>query len=109
MRTTTINVAADFSRYPGGRYRQHGHHAGEAFREDHLAPSLDQNERVIVDLDGVVGYPPSFLEEAFGGLVRVHKIASADLLERLVLKGSRAGVRETIRRFIADAGNGEDT
>lgn len=109
MKTTIINVASDFSRYPGGRCRQHSRYSGEAFRDDHLVPSLNKNERVIVDLEGVVGYPPSFLEEAFGGLVRVHKIASADLLERLVFKGSRAGVRETIRRFIAEAGNGEGT
>ena len=29
-------------------------------------------EKIIIDLDGTYGYPPSFLEEAFGGLVRAY-------------------------------------
>ncbi|MDO6458964.1 STAS-like domain-containing protein [Celeribacter halophilus] len=66
-----ISIATDFSRFPGGRYRKLGKHSGEEFREDVLSPALKKNEEVFVILDGTVGYGSSFLEEAFGGLVRI--------------------------------------
>lgn len=72
---TTIRVAKDFSATPGGRYRRHGPYSGEEFREVILLPRVRaaqaQNQRVVVDFDGVAGIPSSFLEEAFGGLIRV--------------------------------------
>lgn len=71
---TTVNVAADFSPYLGGRYRADGPWSGEQFRDDVLLPKLEaamqSNEILVVDLDGVAGVPSSFLEEAFGGLLR---------------------------------------
>jgi hypothetical protein len=65
-----ISIANDFTRFPGGRYREHGKGSGELFREDFLLPVLRAGETAVVDLDGTSGYPSSFLEEAFGGLVR---------------------------------------
>jgi STAS-like domain of unknown function (DUF4325) len=41
-----------------------------AFRDDFLVPALGTYDQVRVVLDGTAGYPSSFLEEAFGGLVR---------------------------------------
>lgn len=67
----TINVARDFSKFPAGRYKATGKGSGEEFREKFLIPSLVENEHTIIELDGAAGYPPSFLEEAFGGLVRL--------------------------------------
>ena len=67
---TRIEIATNFSRYPGGRYRALGKFSGEQFRDDVLIPSLQENAEVLVVLDGTVGYGSSFLEEAFGGLVR---------------------------------------
>lgn len=79
-----IRIASDYSRYPGGRYRALGKFSGEQFREDHLIPALETNENLFVVLDGTVGYGSSFLEEAFGGLVRSgYKLS--DLKEKLVL------------------------
>lgn len=70
----TIAIATDFTRYPGPRYRKDGSFSGEQFREEVLVPALHKAEQhgntVIVLLDGVAGYGSSFLEEAFGGLVR---------------------------------------
>ena len=68
---------------PGPRYRRQGAGSGEGLREDHLIPALDraraQGGRVEVDADGTpYGYPASFLEEAFGGLVRRRGAAAAD-------------------------------
>lgn len=70
VKMTDVNVAKDYTKYPGGRYRKHGKGSGQEFREVYLEPSLSQDKSVTVFLDGVAGYPASFLEEAFGGLVR---------------------------------------
>jgi len=69
-----IEIAREFSRYPGPRYRQHGDFSGEQFREELLIPALRRaiagNDLLTVVLDDVAGYGSSFLEEAFGGLLR---------------------------------------
>ncbi|RZJ19149.1 MAG: DUF4325 domain-containing protein [Brevundimonas sp.] len=43
--------------------------SGERFRVQYLQPRLKKHEHVRVDLRGTKGLAPSFLEEAFGGLV----------------------------------------
>jgi hypothetical protein len=78
-----IRVSQDFSDVPAGRYRTDGPFSGEAFREDHLWPALRAHEQVTVDLDGTEGYGSSFLEEAFGGLVRKGYISADELRKRL--------------------------
>jgi len=74
MADSTISIAENFSRYPGPRYRKDGPFSGEEFREGYLQPALSAALKdggiVAVVLDGVAGYGSSFLEEAFGGLVR---------------------------------------
>lgn len=71
-----LSVADDFAVTPGGRMRSEGDHSGEEFRETFLEPRFEAARRdgttLCVDLDGVLGYPTSFLEEAFGGLARRH-------------------------------------
>lgn len=70
-----IKVATDFTDIPGARYESQGPNSGEQFRNDILYPKFiaaqDANEELTVDLDGGYGYGSSFLEEAFGGLVRM--------------------------------------
>jgi hypothetical protein len=75
MSVIEISIAKQFSRTPGGRYRRHGPFSGEDFRERILWPALQEKaaspaDVVQVSFDGVAGMPSSFLEEAFGGLVR---------------------------------------
>lgn len=70
--TTSINIARDYSRYPGGRYPQDGAGNGTTFREDFLLPIVRRGETADIVLDGAAGYPSSFLDEAFAGLVRKH-------------------------------------
>lgn len=67
-----VNIAEDFSRVPAGRYHpKDGNRTGERFRDEILKKFLRGNEdKITINLDGAVGYPSSFLEEAFGGLVR---------------------------------------
>lgn len=68
---TNIDIAVDFSPVPAGRYIADGPCSGEAFREKTLKPALDEGGKVIIEMDGGEGYGSSFLEEAFGGLVRL--------------------------------------
>lgn len=68
---TLIDVARDFSRTPGGRYASQSESSGEEFRKTILEPALRAGNDIVVDLDGAAGFTTSFLEEAFGGLVRV--------------------------------------
>lgn len=69
-----IKVAEDFTEIPGARYESQGEFSGEKFRETILYPkfieALEKKENLVIDLDGGYGYGSSFLEEAFGGLVR---------------------------------------
>jgi hypothetical protein len=79
MTAQYLSIAKDFSRFPSGRFRSDGPHSGEAFREDFLVPRLKDSAGLLVNLDGVAGLPSSFLEEAFGGLVRLHHFSPAEL------------------------------
>lgn len=80
---TQINLASQFSEYPAGRYRTDGNQSGQAFREDYLVPNLQKHEKIVVVLDGAMGYGSSFLEEAFGGLVREHGFTARELRQKL--------------------------
>lgn len=78
-----IKIATDYSDTPLGRFPEDGRFNGETFRDSILRPALDAHDRVIVDIDDVEGYGSSFLEEAFGGLVRKGYFSSADLHQKL--------------------------
>lgn len=65
-----IHVASDFSPYPAGRTTGDGPFSGEKFRTSFLVPAIEAKETATLVLDGTRGYGSSFLEEAFGGLVR---------------------------------------
>lgn len=67
-------IAKEYTEIPGPRYKKEGDYSGEDFRERVLIPLFHKAESsdttIFMDLDGGYGYPTSFLEEAFGGLVR---------------------------------------
>lgn len=71
---TIINVENDFSRYPGARLISDGNNSGQMFRQKYLLPSLQKYDTVIIQLDGVIGYPPAFLREAFRELPNANAI-----------------------------------
>ena len=74
--TIVLNVATEFSRTPGPRFRTEGKFAGEEFREtilkDRFAQAINEGAKLQVNLDGGYGYATSFLEETFGGLARIY-------------------------------------
>lgn len=84
----TISIAKDFSRIPGARFPEEGDHSGQDFRTKVLLPklkeALEQKEKLQVVLDGTAGLGTSFLEEAFGGLIRHDKISYDDIIKTLV-------------------------
>ena len=98
-----IRVSQDFSDVPAGRYRSDGPFSGEAFREDYLWPALKEHPQVTVDLDGAEGYGSSFLEEAFGGLVRKGYISSHELHHRLKIISSDPTFTKEIFDYIDSA------
>lgn len=98
-----INVAKDFTRFPSGRYASHGDTSGEAFRKQFLEKPLSKGEQVYVELDGTIGYSSSFLEEAFGGLVRSLRMDSLSILNLLHFQTDDDSLREEIEQYIKDA------
>jgi hypothetical protein len=101
----TIDVAKDFSATPGGRFRSEGAWSGEEFREKHLEPALKKAQVVYVDLDGPVGFTSSFLEEVFGGIVRVLGVEALDRVKPLArLKPHRA--KSAMRYMDRELGRG---
>lgn len=82
-----ISIKEDFSSTPGGRFIKEGSFSGEQFREELLLPQYERaeknNENLRINFDGCFGFATSFLEEAFGGLVRIHH--KRDVFSRLVI------------------------
>ena len=64
--------AAEFTRFPGGRLREHGSKSGQEFREDVLIPLINEFESIHIDLTGAAGYSASFLDESFGELGKLY-------------------------------------
>lgn len=99
----SINIARDFTRFPSGRYKRNGDTSGEAFRERFLVEPIRSGESITVEMDGTIGYGSSFLEEAFGGLVRVLKISSSTLSTKLFIVSADPILVEEIKGYIEDA------
>lgn len=70
MAIKKISVVEDFHEFPSGRFKINGSGSGEEFRDDFLVPALESGDELLIKLDGAPGYPSSFLEETFGGLIR---------------------------------------
>lgn len=103
--STTIDIAKDFSDIPGGRFPRDGEFNGETFRDKWLAPAL-KNGEVIVILDHTEGFGSSFLEEAFGGLVRHYSFSEEFLRNNLKLVANTSPAQRYKRlaeTFISDA------
>ena len=60
-----ISLVRDFTASPGARFVSQGRHSGEELRSKVLLPALQRGD-VILDLNGALGLPPSFLDEAIG-------------------------------------------
>ena len=102
--TMILNVARDFSPFPAGRYLADGPYSGQRFLETNLLPALDASQTVRIELDGAMGYGSSFLEEVFGGLVRLGKWPAQELLNRIQLvSDEEPALIEEIKGYMQDA------
>ena len=99
-------ISKVFSRYPVGRDELDGPDNGERFRREFLLPLLKHGDTVLISFEGVRMCNPSFLEEAFGGLVRVDKLRADDVLERVQfeqLSSSSNAYPKRATQFIKEA------
>lgn len=83
MTTQTIHLVKEFSKRPYGRTPEDSEFCGYNFRENLLAPALRRNDKVHVDLTGYNRYGRSFLDEAFGGLIRDSGFSGEDIKSKL--------------------------
>jgi hypothetical protein len=98
-----IDIGRDFSRYPAGRFKSDGPYCGEIFREKFLEPVVRENVKATIELDSTAGYGSSFLEEAFGGLIR-KGYTVRQVKDAISLHSEDAGLIEEIQEYIEDAG-----
>ena len=101
-----INIAQDFSDTPGGRYISEGENSGEKFRDEILIPKYklaeQHNEKLEIIFDKCWGFGTSFLEEAFGGLVR--KLKKKGILNRIILISLEdETIPDNVRKYITEA------
>lgn len=88
MTENYFSIARDFSPNPGPRYARQGPNSGESLRR-RLIRLLDSFPGVItIDLDGTRGIGSSFLDEAFGGLVRSERKPKDEVLRRFRFRSS---------------------
>jgi hypothetical protein len=98
-----VNIAKDFSRFPAGRYKEDGPFPGQVCREKLLVPPLRKYEKVQVELDGTRGYGSSFLEEAFGGLIRESGFSESELKQKLEIITADSARKDEIWTYIKEA------
>ena len=108
--TIILVVAKEFSPTPGFRTKDEGPFPAVDFRDQLLYPKLkdaiENNDTLIVDLDGAAGYGTSFLEEAFGGLIRECKLSYQDIMDHLHLKSvDDPSYIDEINGYLNDANN----
>ena len=111
-----INLVKEFSSKPYGRNRQdvtaeEYKDTGEAFRLNMLVPALQDknNDKVRVILTGYNRYARSFLDEAFGGLIRYSGFTYDELCNRLeyehaTVKAIEGTISERIKKAAQDSG-----
>ena len=103
-----IKICDDFSDAPGGRYINEGEFSGEEFREQLLLPNLikaeKDNEKLEIDFDGCYGFSTSFLEEAFGGLVRCCRRKGILKIINIVSTEDE-GLKDLVEKYILSAEN----
>lgn len=108
MESLKIKIARNFSFSPGPRYIDEGKNSGEKFRKDILYPkfkeAIETKSKIIVDLDGTDGYGTSFLEEAFGGLIRINKLNYKEIINYLtIISEEEDYLKDDIYEYLKDA------
>lgn len=98
-----INVARQFSKNPAGRYISDGKNSGEVFLKNLLIPAITTHDKVEIDFDGVRGYGSSFLEEAFGGLIRLTGMTVNEFKAKVKILSKDPYLLPEINSYVQDA------
>ena len=100
MEKIVYDVGSKFHHRPMGRKRVDGDYSGEVFRQDVLLPFFEaahiKDEILVLDFNNVSMAGSSFLEEAFGGLVR------DGIKKENILKHLEIVVDEELKELIED-------
>ena len=81
-----------------------GQFSGEKFRTSVLVPALQEHEFLEVNLDGTAGFGSSFIDEAFGGLVKYENFSRKDLLRRIeIISNEEIELIDDVKQAINDA------
>ncbi|MDO5059207.1 MAG: STAS-like domain-containing protein [Neisseria sp.] len=101
-----LSVAKDFSRFPAGRRIADGPYSGEVFLQEKLLPQLQKEDKLRIVLDGTIGYGSSFLDGAFGGLVRLKQWPLPVLMQKIELVSEEEpNLIAEIHGYMRDAAN----
>lgn len=110
MESIEIKISRDFTPTPGPRYIRESDidNSGESFRKKILFPTfisaLERNKKLVVDLDGTAGYGTSFLEESFGGLIRIEKMEYQTIIDNLeIISNEEEFLNDDIQQYLKDA------
>lgn len=95
-----VNIGKDFSRYPAGRFPTDGKYNGETFRKKFIVDPLKNGNKLEIELDDAVDYGSSFLEEAFGGLIRAEGFDYEFLKNSITLIAKDEILKEEIWQYI---------
>ena len=104
--TKQISIARNFNEFPAGRIPDDGPNSGQRFRDELLAPALKDaiknKYKLEIDLDGTMGYGSSFLDEAFGGLIREHHLSKDEILNHIKIIDSRIIYEKLAVKYITE-------
>lgn len=105
MESIKISIAKDFSKTPGPRYIKEGNFSAELFLKDifeeEFEKAIEANKKIVVDLDGTLGYATSFLEEVFGGLTRKYNSDKVTNLIKII-SNEEPWLIKDINQYIED-------
>lgn len=101
-----IDIVKEFTDTPGGRTIKEGEYSGELFRDSLLIPrylsAVQNNEILEICFDGAFGYPPSFLDESFGGMVK--KLKKKNILKNIcIISNDDLSIERRINQYVSDA------
>ena len=108
MELIKISIAKDFSKTPGPRYIKEGSFSAELFHQQILDKKfvdvLNRDAKIILDLDGTLGYGTSFLEETFGGLAR--KYGADNVTQKIeIVSKEEPWLLNDIKSYVQDVKN----
>lgn len=110
MENSIMIKLVDFSKFPSGRDDNDGDFNGQRYRDSVLVPAIqdarDSGRKITLSIEGVLNFGSSFLEEAFGGLVRKGIISNKELSEilQIIPNDDRYGrYRSVILKHIEEA------